>query len=119
MGLSTLIGDFRLYLPSLTIGGTGCVDGPLGIAPQMWVEIKRAYEAGDIARAVAAQKKATETFDILLQVEYLAGMKAMVSDLIGMDCGDPRPPLAPLRPGQREVIKKAVEQLGLGKATKR
>ena len=43
MGLSCLIGNGFLMLPALTIGATGCVDGPPNVAPELWVEIWNAY----------------------------------------------------------------------------
>ena len=60
MGLSCLIGNCRLMLPALTIGATGCVDGPLNVAPEFWLEIWNAYQEGDLKRAEAAQARATE-----------------------------------------------------------
>ena len=59
MGLSCLIGNSMLMLPALTIGATGCVDGPPNMAPELWVEIWNAYTAGDMARAEAAQERGT------------------------------------------------------------
>ena len=37
MGLECLIGSSALMLPALTIGASGCVDGPPNIAPELWV----------------------------------------------------------------------------------
>ena len=59
MGLACLIGNNRLMLPALTIGATGCVDGPPNMAPELWVAIWNAYQAGDMA---AAQESAGEGF---------------------------------------------------------
>ena len=58
MGLSCLTGSSKLMLPALTIGASGCVDGPPCAAPELWVDIWNAYGDGDLARAEAAQDRA-------------------------------------------------------------
>jgi len=60
MGLQCLVGNAMLMLPALTIGASGCVDGPPNVAPELWVEIWNAYNDGDIHRAEAAQEKASQ-----------------------------------------------------------
>ena len=35
-------------LPNLTIGGAGCVDGPLCFAPEYWVKLFKAYNDEDL-----------------------------------------------------------------------
>ena len=61
MGLNCLIGNSYLMLPALTIGATGCVDGPPNVAPELWIDIWEAYNDGDLKRAEAAQGKGPAT----------------------------------------------------------
>ena len=115
MGLNCLIGNGSLMLPALTIGATGCVDGPPNIAPELWVEIWKAYEAGDLDRAKAAQDKASEMTLLVAQFGLHATAKAALSERLGIDCGAPRPPGQPLTSEQRSVVLKRMEELGISK----
>ena len=116
MGLHCLIGNSMLMLPALTIGATGCVDGPPNMAPELWVEIWNAYNDGDIARAEAAQDRASEVTGLVRQFGLHATAKAVISERLGIDCGDPRAPGQPLAPEQRAALMKRVEELGLQRA---
>ena len=116
MGLHCLIGNSMLMLPALTIGATGCVDGPPNMAPELWVEIWNAYNDGDIARAEAAQDRASEVTGLVRQFGLHATAKAVISERLGIDCGDPRAPGQPLTPEQRAALMKRVEELGLQRA---
>ena len=110
MGLSCLIGSCRLMLPALTIGATGCVDGPINMAPELWLEIWNAYRNGDLKRAEAAQDRATEVGTLVLGERFHASIKAVLSERLGIDCGHPRPPQLPLTPEEREnLMVKAAE----------
>lgn len=117
MGLRVFTGMGRMMLPAMTVGAAGCVDGPPCLAPELWVEIWNAYQAGDLARAEAAQAKASEVMDFLIELGYFGALKAAVGERLGIDCGDPRPPIASATPGQKMQAKEAVHRLGLAKAT--
>ena len=116
MGLSCFIGNGRLMLPALTIGASGCVDGPLCVAPELWVEIWNAYNEGDVKRAESAQERATEVHGLLTRFEFFASAKTLVGERLGIDCGSPRPPLPPLTPDQRAYVLDEAARLGLSKA---
>ena len=114
MGLSCLIGNARLMLPGLLIGATGCVDGPPNMAPELWVAIWRAYEAGDIEAARAAQQKASSASEALaIQPKFHGVIKAVIGQRLGIDCGDPRPPGEALTADERAALAKKVVALGL------
>ncbi len=114
MGLSCLIGNARLMLPGLLIGATGCVDGPPNMAPELWAAIWRAYEAGDIEAARAAQAKASSVSEALaLPAKFHGVIKAVIGQRLGIDCGDPRPPGEPLTADERAALAKKVVALGL------
>ena len=119
MGLFCLIGNSRLMLPALTIGATGCVDGPPNMAPELWVEIWNAYQAGDLKRAEAAQDRACEAADRVLGCGggFHGLLKATLSERLGIDCGHPRPPGSPLTVDQLTALRKCVAELGLTNAT--
>ena len=113
LGLDCLVGSSRLMLPALTIGASGCVDGAPGAAPELWVEIWNAYNDGDMKRAEAAQDRANYIFPLLLPHGYFGSIKALLSERLGIECGDPRPPMLPLTPEQRAYIRDGAARLGL------
>ncbi|MEZ4870383.1 MAG: dihydrodipicolinate synthase family protein [Caldilineaceae bacterium] len=115
MGLACLIGNCRLMLPALTIGATGCVDGPPNMAPERWVALWRAYQAGDLAKAQAAQEHASLVADLVLPFKFHAIAKAVLSARLGVECGDPRPPGQPLTAAERAELMEKVAALGLNK----
>ena len=116
MGLQCLVGNAMLMLPALTIGASGCVDGPPNVAPELWVEIWNAYNDGDIHRAEAAQEKASQVTDLVRSIGLHAGTKAILSERLGIDCGAPRPPGQPITLEQRTMMQKRLNELGIGRA---
>jgi len=117
MGLSCLIGNSSLLLPALTLGATGCVDGPPNAAPELWIEILNAYNEGDLARAEAAQDRASEFTLLVRNYETQAGTKAVLSERLGIDCGNPRPPIYALPPERKRELAERLAALGLERVT--
>jgi N-acetylneuraminate lyase len=117
MNLACIIGNSALMLPALTLGAVGCIDGPLAIAPELWVEIWLAYQAGDLSRAERAQDRATEVTNLVRRFGLHATTKAVLSARLGIDCGDPRPPGLPLTADQCKQVLTRVAALGLDTVT--
>ena len=115
MGLVCLIGSAALMLPALTIGASGCVDGPPNIAPEIWVEIWRAHQAGDLQAAQAAQKRAGKLTFLVRQFGMHAVIKALLTHRLGIDVGDPRLPTRPLTSEQRDIVISTAESMGVGR----
>jgi len=83
--------------------------------PELWVDIWKAYLDGDWPRAAAAQKKARDTFDDIASIGggFHALVKAALSERLGIDCGAPRLPAAPLTDEQRTALGRRLRELGL------
>lgn len=113
MGLACLIGNCRLMLPALTIGATGCVDGPPNMAPERWVALWQAYQAGDLAKAQAAQEHASQVADLVQPFRFPAIAKAVIGARLGIDCGEPRPPGQALTPEEHAKLMAKIRQMGL------
>ena len=119
MGLSCFIGFSALTLPALSMGAVGTVDGAPGIAPEHWVELWQAFKDGDMDGALAAQDKALEVCDLIMQGKiggYLPVLKAAITYRTGIDCGSPRAPGQPLSPEKDEMLKKRLAEMGLLKS---
>lgn len=117
MGLACFIGNCRLMLPAMTVGAVGNVDGPPNMAPELWVAIWRAYQKGDLAAAEAAQDRAIEVANLMERHYFHAQIKAVLSERLGIDCGNPRPPGEALTDAQRSLLLKRVAELGLDRVS--
>lgn len=113
MGLACLIGNCRLMLPALTIGATGCVDGPPNMAPERWVALWQAYQAGDLVKAQAAQEYASQVADLVQPFKFHAIAKVVIGARLGIDCGTSRAPGQPLTAGERAELMGKIAELGL------
>jgi dihydrodipicolinate synthase/N-acetylneuraminate lyase len=115
MGLDCMTGSCLLMLPGLTIGATGCVDGPPNALPELWVDIWNAYQKGDLALAKAAQHRARLAWETIAVPGrgFHASIKGAVSVRIGMDCGPPRLPGLPLSSEQLAKLEAAIGGLCL------
>ena len=113
MGLNCLIGNSYLMLPALTIGATGCVDGPPNVAPELWVDIWNAYNDGDLKRAEAAQERASHVTALVREFGLHNATKELLSERLGIDCGDPRLPRLPLTSEQHTALLAKAAELGL------
>ena len=115
MGLNCLIGNCQLMLPALTLGASGCVDGPPNMVPEYFVDIWRAYQANELKQAELAQEKASE---IVQQIFACGGgfhalAKVVLGQRLGIDCGNPRQPAFPLTLKQRNAVSHCLELLSL------
>ncbi|MBV7334955.1 dihydrodipicolinate synthase family protein [Chloroflexi bacterium TSY] len=117
MGLACFIGNCRLMLPAMTVGAVGNVDGPPNMAPELWMAIWRAYQKGDLAAAEAAQDRAIEVANLMERHYFHAQIKAVLSERLGIDCGNPRPPGEALTDAQRSLLLKRVAELGLDRVS--
>ena len=116
MGLQCFIGSSALMAPALALGAVGCVDGPPLMAPEAWMKIWAAHMAGDQAAAKAAQDEARQIIALIRHFDggrFFGVMKAVLGHRIGLDCGDPRLPAAPLTSEQKREVIALAEELGL------
>ncbi len=115
MDLSCFIGSSMLMVPALSLGAVGCIDGPPCAAPELWVNIWKSWQAGDIAAAMEAQKKASSFTEIMREAGVHSGTKAVLTERLGIDCGSGRLPNPPLEGLRRENILQRVSDLEIGK----
>ncbi|MBX3050443.1 MAG: dihydrodipicolinate synthase family protein [Caldilineaceae bacterium] len=117
MGLACFVGNCRLMLPALTIGAVGCVDGPPNLAPERWVALWKAYRSGNLHAAQEAQEHASQVADLIQPFRFHAIAKAILSARLGMDCGDPRPPMQALTAAERATLLDRAAEIGLGEVS--
>ena len=103
-GFNCFIGYATLMLPGLNMGAVGCIDGPLTIAPELWVAIWRSVCAQDLAAAQKAQKRAAEFATAVYDIGFLDVLKAGCTMRYQVECGSPRLPQLPLTSDQRIAL---------------
>ncbi|MDE0745444.1 MAG: dihydrodipicolinate synthase family protein [SAR202 cluster bacterium] len=114
MDLKCFIGSSMLMVPALSLGAVGCIDGPPCAAPELWVNIWKSWQAGNINEAMNAQKKASSFTEIMREAGVHSGTKAVLTERLGIDCGSGRLPNPPLEGKRRENILQRVADLGIG-----
>ena len=113
MGLACLIGNCRLMLPALTVGAIGCIDGPPNMAPELWVAVWDAFQAGDFKEAMVAQEKCAQVATLAETPRFPTVIKAVISERLGVDCGNPRPPYLSLSPSEQRELSQKLRSFGL------
>ena len=101
---SVLFGPDRLFLPALAMGADGTVSGVSGPMPEHFVEVYRAWKAGDVEKARQEQKTANEICEILQSGADMGIFKAVL-DFRGLTGGYMRKPLLDLDDQERAELK--------------
>jgi len=101
-----------LYLAGLATAPTAGTIGSMGNwIPEVFVGIKRNFEAGNIARAAELQRLVCELI-AAYGAEEIACTKALV-EYRGIPCGDPWEPLLPLTDQERHNLYQAIDAFQL------
>jgi 4-hydroxy-2-oxoglutarate aldolase len=93
----------------------GAVGGTVSMAnsfPDIVMELFRCGEARDRAKGEPLQERVTRINQAISGKHGVAGVKAAMN-LAGFRGGIPRRPLLPLTSGEREELKKALQEEGL------
>ena len=113
MGMITFVGNSGIFLPALTMGAVGCIDGPPCVAPEVYVEVYEAYMAGDLKRAEQGMKRAAAVSALFHRPAMIATLKLVVGARLGIDCGDPRLPLLPMSEEEKGEVLRRAGELGI------
>jgi 4-hydroxy-tetrahydrodipicolinate synthase len=105
-------GRDTLILPALQFGAKGAVPGTCNIAPDFCVGIYEAVRRGDLAHAQALQLKLSP-LRIGLAVGTAPGPIKAAMNLLGLEVGPSRSPLAPLTPEKQEKLRGILRQMNL------
>ena len=111
--LQVLIGRGETTLAALVMGAQGVVCASLCMAPERFVAIYKAFQAADLRGAMAAQKHATQVKELFTKFPVIASTKWVNSKQLGIDCGSPREPLAPIKKSDEAAIEAMATELGL------
>jgi N-acetylneuraminate lyase len=98
-----LFGFDEALLAGLCLGACGAVGATYNFAGPHYLRLIRAFEAGNLADARAAQLQSAALVKTLAQFGFMAASKAVMS-AIGVDCGPVRPPLRNLTVAERGAL---------------
>lgn len=105
-------GNDDIILPMMALGSSGVISVVANILPEETHNIVWDYLNGDRETALAAQLKYLSVInDLFIEVNPVPVKEAM--NLMGMNVGGYRLPLAPMSEGNRAVLKAAMEEAGI------
>jgi 4-hydroxy-tetrahydrodipicolinate synthase len=110
-GKSILSAVDALLYPSFTLGAHGSVAAVLTAAPAWSVELWKAVQAGDHAKALALHRKLLRLWNAINDANLPANVKTAMT-LAGRPGGKPRAPMAESTAAQRDAIRRALEGEG-------
>lgn len=116
MGLVVFTGHGSLCLPALSAGASGVVDGPLTVAPEIWVGIYNSYLEGSDIRARELQDKANKLIALAARFGMQATCKFLTGVRLDIDCGVPRLPIPALSEAQMRELLSAWEAINVLKS---
>lgn len=95
----------------MALGGCGVISVASNVVPGPMNALVRAAQAGDHALAAALQRRLNPLIDLLFcQVNPIPVKAAMA--MIGYDCGNCRLPLDELTPGNGQMLRSCLDELG-------
>lgn len=105
-------GRDTLIAPALQYGAKGAVPGTCNIAAEMCVGIYDAFRRGDHENAKAIQSKLSP-LRLGLAIGTAPGAIKAAMNLLGMNVGPSRSPIAPLSPDKQDKLRAILKGMGL------
>jgi 4-hydroxy-tetrahydrodipicolinate synthase len=107
---AVFIGRDHMILPALKLGATGAVTACSNVAPRLFVDLYRAYRAGNMEEAARLQA----LVDPLRQAFGLHTFPSVIKEamaMIGYPAGPCRKPVGPMPPDAREKLRAVLAKL--------
>ena len=93
--MDLFLGREGMMLAGHCVGGRAAIGSAINFAAPIFRRIIKAFEAGDLAAARAAQARANAMLSIFVRYGGLRAQKAAMN-MVGPDCGPSRPPIRAL-----------------------
>jgi N-acetylneuraminate lyase len=106
-----LFGCDEALLAGMALGCKGAVGSSYNFAAPIYQQVITAFENGDLESAKHWQTRSAEMIAIIARFGYGAAAKS-VMQLIGVDCGPVRQPLARMAAGEIQKLRQDLNQLG-------
>ena len=111
-GFSMLSGEDGTALPFLAAGGHGCISVTANIAPRLLAEMHAAWQAGDIATAMAINARLMPLHAAMF-CESSPGPVKYAASLMGLCGEDMRLPMTDIDASSKTKVKQAMRDAGL------
>ena len=111
-----LHGYDEMLICGLALGAVAGVGSTYNYLPSVYLNIMKAMEEGDLGTARAFQMQSIEIVKII--IKYGGGVRGgkAIMNLIGIECGECRLPIAPFEKEEYDLLRKDLESIGfLGK----
>lgn len=110
-----LHGYDEILIAGLSMGAKAGVGSTYNYIPEIYDGIFRAMEDGDLTTARELQKKSIKTVEVI--IGYGGGVRGgkAIMNLIGIKCGECRPPLSPLAQEEYAALEADLDALGFVK----
>ena len=105
-------GDDSLFAPILAIGGVGVVSVVANLVPQYLKSLYEAFKSNEIFRMQQLHHQLFELCQAMFYETNPAPVKTAMN-LMGMDVGELRPPLAPMSETNKEKLIESLKVYGL------
>ena len=107
-----LSGDEDIFYTTLCLGGKGSILTTSNVAPQKWVELYRAFKAGDHATAVRVHYEMLDLIFALYTLNHPALVKKCLT-MMGLPAGLTRSPLVEPTEAQVARIAELIDKMNL------
>ncbi|MDQ6887552.1 MAG: dihydrodipicolinate synthase family protein [Gemmatimonadota bacterium] len=104
---TVLTGSGASLLSALELGARGGILAVADFAASLTLELWRAFDSGDLPRARRAQERLMPLARQIVGGMGVPGIKAAM-DLVGLQGGEPRPPLLVVGPAERAQLRAAL-----------
>jgi len=109
--LNVLSGPDEVFVAARMMGADGAIGTTYNLIPQVFVRADQAFRRGDISAAQDLQFRANRAIAAMIRHGGLPAFKAAMG-FLGIDCGAPRRPLAPLNASALASLRKELEEIG-------
>ncbi len=107
-----ICGSDEVFLPYLSVGACGVISVTANIAPELMIEMYKAWSKGDIEKAREIHYDLLPLHRAMFVETNPIPVKA-AAEMVGMASSPPRPPLKEAREDTKELVRRELERLGL------
>lgn len=108
-------GDDGLIIPFMSVGATGLISVLSNIGGGILQDVMQAYEDGRVREAAKLNARMVPLANAMFIETNPIPVKAAVTLVTGIDAGQPRLPLTPMEPANKEKMVAVLQEYGLVK----
>lgn len=96
----------------LAFGARGAIGSTYSYAAPIFLDIMKAFENRNLARARVLQRKANAMISTLLRTGHIVPVSKAIMEMLGFEFGSPRLPLKPMTAAAKKVLRKDLDRIG-------